>query len=283
MRFSLLALTAACLVHAQNGPDLILNTCSPSASQFQLWTWNASNSKIYLSATASDNPPMCIDIADFSTAPGAEVYTWPCGQGSKANEQWVLTGTQIKSAQTPPTCLAATAAAVGATVSTNTCNTADALQAFVFDAASGTITHAQSGLCVDGGTVLPPVNWCAEAPQSGWPFCDATLSLDARAADIVSRLSLADKIEATVSGSPALPSVGLKAYQWWSEATHGISGPGVHHNGALPGATNTALPITTSCSFNRTLWHATGNAIAREGRAYANVGMAGLTFWTPVM
>jgi beta-D-xylosidase 4 len=60
-------------------------------------------------------------------------------------------------------------------------------------------------------------------------------------------------------------------------------GPGVHHNSSLSGATNTALPITTSCSFNRSLWHATGNAIAREGRAYANVGMSGLTFWTPVM
>ena len=56
----------------------------------------------------------------------------------------------------------------------------------------------------------------------------------------------------------------------------------MHHNATLPGATNTALPITTSCSFNRSLWHATGNAIAREGRAYANVNMSGLTFWTPV-
>ena len=75
----------------------------------------------------------------------------------------------------------------------------------------------------------------------------------------------------------------MAPYQWWSEATHGISGPGVHHDAALPGALNTALPITTSCSFNRTMWHATGNAIAREGRAYSNVGLSGLTFWTPVI
>jgi pre-mRNA-splicing factor SYF2/beta-D-xylosidase 4 len=57
--------------------------------------------------------------------------------------------------------------------------------------------------------------FCSQSPQSAWPFCDATLGLDARAADIVSRLSLADKISATVSSSPALPSVGLPAYQWW--------------------------------------------------------------------
>ena len=129
----------------------------------------------------------------------------------------------------------------------------------------------------------PSQNFCAQAPQSGWVFCNPAAGLDARAADIVGRLTLEDKINATVSASPALPSVGLPAYQWWSEATHGISGPGVHHNATLPGATNAALPITTSCSFNRSLWHSTGNAIAREGRAYANVGMSGLTFWTPVI
>ena len=37
---------------------------------------------------------MCIDIDDFNTKPGAEVYTWPCGQGSGANEVWIVTGSQ---------------------------------------------------------------------------------------------------------------------------------------------------------------------------------------------
>jgi hypothetical protein len=72
----------------------------------------------------------------------------------------------------------------------------------------------------------------------------------------------------TAAKEELLASIDAPPNQWWSEATHGISGPGVSHDAALPGATNTALPITTSCSFNRTLWHATGNAIAREGRAY---------------
>ena len=71
--------------------------------------------------------------------------------------------------------------------------------------------------------------------------------------------------------------------QWWSEATHGLSGPGVHHNAALPGGSNTALPITTSCSFNRSLWHATGNQIGREARAFMNAGNAYGTYWAPVI
>ena len=57
----------------------------------------------------------------------------------------------------------------------------------------------------------------------------------------------------------------------------------MHHSPAYPGASNTALPITTSCSFNRTMWKATGNVIGREGRAYINAGLAGSTFWTPVI
>ena len=66
--------------------------------------------------------------------------------------------------------------------------------------------------------------------------------LDDRAADIVSRLSVNDKISSLVTGTGSLPSVGLPAYQWWSEATHGISGPGVRYDSAHPGASNTALP-----------------------------------------
>jgi hypothetical protein len=54
-------------------------------------------------------------------------------------------------------------------------------------------------------------------------------------------------------------------------------------NATYPGATNTALPITTSCSFNRSMWKATGNLIGREGRAFMNAGLSGSTFWTPVI
>lgn len=137
-----------------------------------------------------------------------------------------------------------------------------------------------------------------------------------RASPQVSRISLADKYQALGTGTPYLASIGMPAYQWcvgvwvcvgggdasvsfllslltppaaavlpprrWSEATHGVTGPGVHYGGALPGATNTGLPITTSCSFNRSLWKATGNLIGREGRAFSNAGQAGLTFWTCV-
>ena len=67
----------------------------------------------------------------------------------------------------------------------------------------------------------PRVAWCAQPPQSGWPACNAALGIDARAADIVARLSLDDKFKALGTATPALASINLPAYQWWSEATHG--------------------------------------------------------------
>ena len=283
MRFSLF-LAGASVAAARNAQDLYLNLCSADAAAFQTWSLSPNGTKLTI---AGSSPPFCMDITGPSKDPGATIHTWQCGDGTDgANENWQVSPTSIASTFATGLCVTAeadTPAAVvnGTSIVTGPCAGANA--AFAFSAATGLITHIPSGLCVDYGSPVRGPPFCTRAPQSAWPFCDPTAPLDTRAADIVSRLSLADKFRATVSGSPSLPSVGLPAYQWWSEATHGISGPGVSHDKTLPGATNTALPITTSCSFNRSLWTKTGNAIAREGRAYANVGMSGLTFWTPVI
>jgi len=235
---------------AAQGPVLVLNTCMANSSAFQKWTYGTSGSNtkaIFLASNA------CIDIEGFDTNPGAEVYTWPCGSdGAGANEVWDVTGAQIKSGQTPATCLCATGATVYSTITTCACNTNDPLQSLQWSSSTGNIVHTASGLCVDGGTAPPP--FCQRPPQSGWTLCNPNAAIDDRSADIVSRLTVADKIQALGTATPGLPSVGMGPHQWWSEATHGISGPGVSHSAALPGASNTALPITTSCSFNRTMW-----------------------------
>jgi len=122
--------------------------------------------------------------------------------------------------------------------------------------------------------------WCTAAPKKAWTICDPTAPLDARAADIVAHLSQQDKIEALATNIPQ-NSIGLPPYNWWSEGTHGISH--VTNTAPTPWASNTALPITTSCSFNRSLWRATGNQIGREARAFGNVAHAYQTWWTPVV
>ena len=127
------------------------------------------------------------------------------------------------------------------------------------------------------------VNPCLNGTFKSAKFCDPTLGIDERAADIVEKLTIVEKIDALGTNTGALSSVGLPPYNWWSEATHGIShvrdGPG----SSTPYETNFALPITTAGSFNRSMWAATGRAIGVEARAFMNAGNAYSTYWAPVI
>jgi len=149
---------------------------------------------------------------------------------------------------------------------------------------------AKSKIRQNGRPYPPPgtpylENPCKSSPYQGFSFCNTQLSLDERASDAVSRLTQEEKFGAlTGSFDPApgsLPSLGLGAYIWQSEATHGISE--VRNDPTTPYQSNFALPITTGCSFNRSLWYATGNQIGREARAFMNAGNAYSTFWAPVI
>jgi beta-glucosidase-like glycosyl hydrolase len=79
-----------------------------------------------------------------------------------------------------------------------------------------------------------------------------------------------------------MPSVGVRYSQWWNEALHGVGiSPGVHFDAGVPSASSFPQVISTSHSFNRSLFKALGAAVATEARAFSNAGHAGLTYWTP--
>ncbi|KAK4491597.1 hypothetical protein RD792_002351 [Penstemon davidsonii] len=61
------------------------------------------------------------------------------------------------------------------------------------------------------------------------------------------------------------------------------NGTGLHHffDDVVPGATSFPTPITTTASFNQSLWKKIGQAVSTEARAMHNLGHAGLTFWSP--
>ncbi|KQJ84878.1 beta-D-xylosidase 4 [Brachypodium distachyon] len=130
-----------------------------------------------------------------------------------------------------------------------------------------------------------PVFACdaANSTVAGYAFCDRAKSASARAADLVSRLTLADKVGFLVNKQPALARLGIPAYEWWSEALHGVSyvGPGTRFSPLVPGATSFPQPILTAASFNASLFRAIGEVVSNEARAMHNVGLAGLTFWSP--
>jgi len=55
------------------------------------------------------------------------------------------------------------------------------------------------------------------------PYLDAALPVDRRVDDLMSRLSLAEKVGQMLHEAPAIPRVGLGEYNWWNECLHGVT------------------------------------------------------------
>ncbi|MQL96769.1 hypothetical protein Taro_029446 [Colocasia esculenta] len=141
-------------------------------------------------------------------------------------------------------------------------------------------------LMVAGSVVAQPPYACARSNPATryYGFCNSRLSIEQRAQDVVSRLTLQEKISQLGNTAAGVPRLGIPPYQWWSESLHGVSnsGPGVSFNGVLRSATSFPQVILTAASFNPRLWYLIGQAIGTEARAVYNVGEAkGLTFWSP--
>ncbi|KAJ7973046.1 Beta-D-xylosidase [Quillaja saponaria] len=122
-----------------------------------------------------------------------------------------------------------------------------------------------------------------DATTNGLPFCRVNLPLGDRVRDLIGRLTLQEKVRLLGDIAAAVPRFGIKGYEWWSEALHGVSnvGPGTKFGGDFPGATSFPQVITTAASFNASLWEAIGRVVSDEARAMYNAGTGGLTYWSP--
>ena len=110
----------------------------------------------------------------------------------------------------------------------------------------------------------PPFS-CGAA--SAAPYCDRKLPIERRAADLVSKLSLEEKISQLGDESPAVARLGVPAYKWWSEALHGVAwSKGMHLDGPLRAATSFPQVILTAASFNPHLWYRIGQVRTHERR-----------------
>jgi len=121
----------------------------------------------------------------------------------------------------------------------------------------------------------------ATALCSGLPYTNTDLTPQERAEDLVSRLTLEQKVSLMQNTSPAIPEFGIKAYDWWNEALHGVGRSGL--------ATVFPQTIGMAASFDDVLLHSVFTAVSDEARAksaqYSESGglrrYQGLTFWTP--
>jgi beta-glucosidase len=119
-------------------------------------------------------------------------------------------------------------------------------------------------------------------PSAGrWPFQNAAASFEARAADLVSRMTAEEKISQLMNDAPAIPRLGIPKYDWWNECLHGVARAG----------TATVFPqaIGMAASFDVPLMAEVARAISDEARAKHHEFVRrekrgryeGLTFWSP--
>ncbi|KAI7754255.1 hypothetical protein M8C21_018014 [Ambrosia artemisiifolia] len=107
----------------------------------------------------------------------------------------------------------------------------------------------------------PPFACDSSKPTTNsYPFCKLTLPISIRVKDLVSRLTLDEKIAQLVNSAPPIPRLGIPAYEWWSEALHGVSnsGYGIFFNGSIKSATSFPQVILTAASFDVGLWYRIG-------------------------
>lgn len=134
-------------------------------------------------------------------------------------------------------------------------------------------------------TPLPnlKLKFSCNPPQNSYPFCNTSLPHSTRSQNLLSLLTLPEKISFLCNNFSGIPRLGIPPYQWWSESLHGIAtnGPGINFNGLIKSATMFPQVLNSAASFNKSLWFEISSAISVEGRSMYNSGQAGLTFWAP--
>ncbi len=113
------------------------------------------------------------------------------------------------------------------------------------------------------------------------PYQDVTLTPDQRADDLLKRLTLEEKVQLMQNNSQAVPRLGIKPYEWWNEALHGVGRAGL--------ATVFPQCIGMAASFDDALLEDVFTAVSDEARAkntdFRKHDKYGryqcLTFWTP--
>ena len=113
------------------------------------------------------------------------------------------------------------------------------------------------------------------------PWRNETLPFEARARDLVSRLTLEEKVQQMKDVAPAIDRLGIPAYNWWNEALHGVARAEL--------ATVFPQAIGMAATWNDSLMFKLATVISDEGRAKYHESLRkgsharyqGLTFWSP--
>jgi beta-glucosidase len=117
--------------------------------------------------------------------------------------------------------------------------------------------------------------------KTTFPFLDTALSIEQRVHDLVSRMTLDEKISQMMNDAPAIERLGIPRYNWWSEGLHGVARSGL--------ATVFPQAIGLGATWDDSLLYRVSTAIADEARGkhqrYIKKDKRfiyqGLTLWSP--
>jgi beta-glucosidase-like glycosyl hydrolase len=109
----------------------------------------------------------------------------------------------------------------------------------------------------------PPFSCDPSDPKTQkYAFCKTTLPIEQRVKDLVSQMTLQEKISQLGDDGPAIPRLGIPAFKWWTEALHGMAYGGTgsirFSFSAIFKATSFPQVIVTGASFNPQLWYKIG-------------------------
>jgi beta-glucosidase len=152
--------------------------------------------------------------------------------------------------------------------------------------------------------------WMLGGSQRAWgedvpPYKNTALPFEQRVADLVSRMSIAEKGEQLMVQAPPVERLGISPFNWWTEGLHGLArgggpgrggrgggggGRGGNFNGAFDGGAtggSTIFPdaIAMGATFDPALVHDVASAIADEARARFVPGGRGrgISLWCPTL
>ncbi len=118
-------------------------------------------------------------------------------------------------------------------------------------------------------------------PDARAPYLNPSLPVEQRVNDLISRMTLEEKVSQMMNAAPAIPRLGIPEYDWWNEALHGVAFSG----------TATVFPqaIGLGATFDQRLMARVASVISEEARAKYHEAQRrgnrarfyGLTFWSP--
>jgi beta-glucosidase len=167
------------------------------------------------------------------------------------------------------------------------------------------VAAAAAALVVTAGCVAVTVIVTTGRPAAGSAapvYLDAHYPYSVRAADLVSRMTLAEKVgQLRSNNTPAIPRLGVQQYTYWSEGQHGLNALGANSNpgDASGGVRATSFPtnFAATMTWDPQLIYQESTAISDEARGFLdkslwdtgqnNLGPSptnygSLTYWAPL-